>query len=290
VRGEEKGTGRCVTNTHLPAFFSRRGLHGREGGDVNAIILAAGFGTRLSHLGYPKAFARLGKSTAINRAVDAVNVAGVKAVHVAISGRWAGEFYRWREGVLASAEPGRPGTIPYLRLHNDGALTAEERLGAVGSLEFVLGRLGNARAFLLLPVDTVLAKRVDAFLARSMGEASDCPWVEVRSVSGADAAELGKVECSEDGRVLRVRKDSPSSLAWLGPAWFPPSVVPLVSEYCAGCRAGGTLPDDLGAFIEWLAARRPVMVAPASGDERCFEIGTPRGLEVAQAWFGNGRR
>src|SRR5215210_9411086 len=100
---------------------------------MNAIVLAAGYATRLRPLteNFPKPLLPVGGRPMIDWIVDRIEeVDDLEGVHVVTNARYAPEFRRWAEG--------RP-----IQVHDDRTTSNEDRLGAVGDLRLTIedGRL-----------------------------------------------------------------------------------------------------------------------------------------------------
>lgn len=258
---------------------------------MNAIVLAAGFGTRLGEVGrkQAKSFLPMGKGPALDRIVGALNVLEITSVHIAHNALWSRSFRNWLPTVADHSEGGHTGRLPYIRLHNNGVFSVDQRRGAVGDLEFVLQRLGEPREFILFCGDNVPAQTIKPFLRRTREIDPAAAWLEVRTSVPHDS-DLGQLVVDPEGEIVGLRRGGDSrSGVWLGPAYFPAECVPLVSRYCAEVRSAGKLPDELGGFVDWLARNYRVLGAAADPKELCFEIGSPHGLELARAYFGGGR-
>lgn len=258
---------------------------------MNGIILAAGFGTRLGELGkrHSKAFLPVGRKSAIDWVVDSINVPTVDAIHVVHNARWAASFRRWRESIREESVPDRPCRYPYFRVHNDGVTSSEYRLGAVGDLEWLLRRLGAARAFVLAPVDTISSFDISLLLDEAFSRGgSNAVVLTTRTVDGVDSQQLGKVDVDPEGVLVNFYEKPAVQIdtAWLGPAYFPEAAVPLIHQYCFEARTAGTVPDRLGDLVRWLIGKVPIRCWRGDDAGVCFDIGTPHGYESANAYFG----
>src|SRR5207248_8484689 len=103
---------------------------------VKAILLAAGYGTRLRPLtdDRPKHLLPVGGRPMLDWILDWVReLEDVDAVHLVTNSRFAPDFSRWAE--------------PYgVTVHDDGTTSNEDRLGAVGDLRLVIESAGLQRS------------------------------------------------------------------------------------------------------------------------------------------------
>jgi glucose-1-phosphate thymidylyltransferase len=214
---------------------------------MNAIILAAGYATRLRPLTdtWAKELLPVGGRPIIDRIVDGLSaVDEIAAVHVVTNARKADGFHAWAEGrdVL---------------VHDDGTTSNEDRLGAIGDMQFVIDRAGLDDDLLVIAGDNLFEFSVPEFVSfwHGKGRASA---VAVRDVGSLElAAQYGIVALDEDGRVIDfVEKpaDPPSTLAATATYLFHREHAALIRGYLADGQPG----DQPGRFVAWLQEREPV--------------------------------
>jgi glucose-1-phosphate thymidylyltransferase len=196
---------------------------------VKAIILAAGYATRLRPLTetWAKELLPVGGRPIIDRIVDGLSaVEEIDVVHVVTNSRKADRFHAWAEG-------------RDVIVHDDGTTSNEDRLGAVGDMEFVIDRAGIDDDLLVIAGDNLFDFSLADYVAfwRSKGRASA---VAVRDVGSLElAAQYGIVALNEDDRVIDfVEKpaDPPSTLAAIATYLFHREHVPLIRSYLAAGR------------------------------------------------------
>lgn len=146
---------------------------------MKALLLGAGYGTRLYPLtrDLPKPLLRIGRKPMVEWILDRLATApGLDEVALVTNARFAGQFESWARGYR--------GPIP-VRIFNDGTTSNEDRLGAVGDMQFVL-REGKIDDDLLVVAGDNLfefdAKHLVEF-ARSKGGPAVC----LKDMAGAGA-------------------------------------------------------------------------------------------------------
>jgi glucose-1-phosphate thymidylyltransferase len=241
---------------------------------MRALILAAGFGTRLGPLGEERAkgLLEVAGRPAIEFAVRAAEaVSGVREIHVVTNARFHEAFAEWAAR-RASARP--------LRLWNDGAKRAEDRLGAIGDVRFWLARERPREGLLVLAADNVF----DFSLAPLAERARREPVVALCDVETTErVSRLASVELDAEERVVRFVEKDPAprdTLACVALYGLPNSALGELDRHAAE----GGAPDNLGYFIEWLHRRRAVRGLRMAG--RFVDVGTAEDYERAQALFG----
>jgi glucose-1-phosphate thymidylyltransferase len=214
---------------------------------MNAIILAAGYATRLRPLTdtWAKELLPVGGRPIIDRIVEGLSaVDEIDAVHVVTNARKAPAFHTWAEG--------REVTV-----HDDGTTSNDDRLGAIGDIQFVLDTAGIDDHLLVIAGDNLFDFSLPDFVSfwRSKGRASA---VAVRDVGSLElAAQYGIVALDGDGRVtdfVEKPADPPSTLAATATYLFHREHAALI----AGYLAAGQPADQPGRFVAWLQREEPV--------------------------------
>lgn len=240
---------------------------------MRAVILAAGFGSRLGELGAdgPKGLLEVAGRPAIEfTAAAAEALPTVTGVDVVTNARFHDAFAAW----AARRRSARP-----LRLWNDGARHAGERLGAIGDLRRWLALATPRQPVLVLGADNVF----DFSLAPLAERARREPAVALVDVGTPErVSRLASVELDAEARVVAFVEKDPaprSTLACSALYGLPASALGELDQYAA---AGGA-PDNLGFFVEWLHRRRVVRGVRMEG--RFVDIGTPEDYARARALF-----
>ncbi len=239
---------------------------------MKAIVLAAGYATRLRPLTdtWAKELLPVGGTPILTSIVESIQtVADVDEVHVVTNAHKAPAFVEWAQG--------REVTV-----HDDGTSTNEDRLGAIGDMQFVIERAGIDDDLLVIAGDNLFEFDLSEFVRywRSKGTASA---IAVRDVGTRELAQrYGIVDLAEDGRVLdfvEKPEDPPSTLAATATYLYHRAHVPLVRTYLDD----GNPPDQPGRLVGWLYQREPVY--GWAFDEGWYDIGDHEQLLEADNRF-----
>jgi glucose-1-phosphate thymidylyltransferase len=214
---------------------------------VNAIILAAGYATRLKPLTdtWAKELLPVGGRPIIDRIVDGLAaVDEIEAVHVVTNARKADGFRVWAED-------------RDVIVHDDGTTSNEDRLGAIGDMQFVIDQAGLEDDLLVIAGDNLFDFNLQDFVSfwRGKGRASA---VAVRDVGSLElAAQYGIVALDDDARVtdfVEKPADPPSTLAAIATYLFHRDHAALIRGYLAA----GQPADQPGRFVAWLQREEAV--------------------------------
>jgi len=215
---------------------------------MNAILLAAGYGTRLYPLtkDCPKALLPLGKGVVLEIIVEALTgVPGVSRVALVTNHRFIGQFQAWQ-----SRRPVK------LELIDDGSTTPETRLGAIRDLRLGLEQVGLDDDVLVLGTDNLFTWSLADLVAFAQSK-RPASTVALRQTSSLEeACRSAVVEVDAEGWLVHcVEKPDPAHLSPRPPCWvalcvyyFPTPCLGRVDEFV---RLGGNV-DAPGYFIEWL--------------------------------------
>jgi glucose-1-phosphate thymidylyltransferase len=238
---------------------------------MKAIVLAAGYATRLQPLtdSIAKQLLPVGGRPMMDWVCDKVEEL-TEDIHVVTNARFAPDFERW-----AAARSG-------VTVHDDGTVSNDDRLGAIGDIAFVLERTGGDDDLLVIAGDNLFDFSLVGFAGhwRGKGVASavavyDCGDLEL-------ATHYGVVELGDDDRVLGFEEkpsEPRSTLAATATYLYHREHVPLVGRYLAE----GNAPDQPGRLIAWLCAREPVYGYRFDGP--WFDVGNPEQLlEADNRW------
>jgi glucose-1-phosphate thymidylyltransferase len=221
---------------------------------VKALVLAAGYATRLRPLtdSIPKQLLPVGGRPMIDWILDRVRDTSVDEIHLVTNGRFAADFERWAQG-------------KDVIVHNDGTMSNEDRLGAIGDIRFV----GIDDDLLVLAGDNLF----DASLAdyEAFWRASGGSSLAVRDIGDKTlASQYGVVDVDADDRIvdfLEKPAEPPTTLCATAMYLYTREHAGWVSEYLDE----GNPPDQPGNYVGWLHKRAPVYAYRLPGE--WYDIG-----------------
>ena len=245
---------------------------------MKAIILAAGYATRLYPLtkNFPKPLLEVGGKTILDHLLEQIKViADIDGVYVVTNHRFYRHFADWARANRAIK------TGVETEILDDGTTSNDNRLGAVGDIQFAIEARDIADDVLVLAADNILLfslpKLVNTFNSNPVSH------IAVRhNPDYEDRKRRGNVQLDKDNRVLQFieKPDRPISEWSASPVYiYPASILPRFKEYIAN---GGN-PDAPGHFLEWLHTCETVYAYDIEGG--VLDIGNRESLADARAFF-----
>ena len=245
---------------------------------MNVLILAAGYATRLYPLTLKKAKPLLvvGGKPIIEWVVD--NLAGIpdlETIYVVTNDKFAADFQAWSERYQSR----KRGTEFKFKIINDGSTSDEDKLGAIGDINFVVTRENLSQSSLLVVAgDNLLTESLANFVECARGTDAT---VAVYDVGDAEAIKkYGNISVDADGILTRFQEkpEKPQgTLAAVAVYYYSPAVLSLLTTYLAASNN----PDQPGRFVQWLYTRKPVKTFQIKG--KWLDIGSKETLENADA-------
>ena len=246
---------------------------------MNALILAAGYATRLYPLTLNKAkpLLEVGGKPIIEWLVDnLLTVSGLKTTYVVTNAKFAADFQDWAKAYQSKNKT-------EIRIVNDGSTSDDDKLGAIGDINLVLTRekIGDDD-LLVIAGDNLFEQPLVDFVNIAKRSAAT---VAVYDVGDLEAMKkYGTITVDEKGVVtsFEEKPEKPkSTLASIALYYYSRNVLPLFAAYLAD----GNNPDQPGRFLQWLYTRQPVNTFQMSG--RWLDIGSKETLAQADKIFAN---
>ena len=239
---------------------------------MKAIILAAGYGTRLYPLTLdkPKAFVEVNGKPIIDYIIERVDeVEEVDKIFIVTNDKFFPAFEEWKEKAPTKKE---------IIIVNDNTKSNEERLGALGDLLFVLDKERVDDDILLISSDNIFD-----FDLSAITKERDRDVVGVYEINIEEIKKYGVVELDENKKIVGMQEkpqEPKTNLASTGIYLFRKETLHLMRQYK---EEGGNM-EGPGYFLEWLPKRKDVYGYVFKG--KWFDIGSLEALEKAKKAFG----
>ena len=230
---------------------------------MKTIILAAGYSTRLYPLtlNFPKALLPIQGTEIIKYMLDdLIKTPGIDEITLVTNHRYFPLFQTWTKTYF-----------PAIEVIDNGTTSKENRLGAIGDLQFVLDKKKWNDDILVLPSDTLFEFKLSEVLnifKKYKGFTSvvrDCGDLEIIR------EKLGCAEIKDDQLISFEEKPKQPKSTYLSvPVYiYPKQTLPLIQEYI---DAKQNL-DSPGAIIPWLLTKTDCYVYDM-GSGYSYDVGT----------------
>ena len=244
---------------------------------MNAVILAAGYATRLYPLTLdrPKALLPVaGRPMVEHLLLRLEGVEGLNAIHLVTNSKFAGAFREWSAGWDGQE----------VQIVDDGTSDEETKLGAIGDLELTIRAAAIDDDLIVLAGDNLFSESLAPFGAFARAKAA--PVIGVYDVGDLEAIRrYNSITLDEDDRLtyFEEKPEHPrTTLTGIALYFYPRRSLGVVREYLAE----GNNPDQPGRLIEWLYPREPVYAWRVPG--RWYDIGSAETLAEADRAFSAG--
>ena len=244
---------------------------------MNAVILAAGYATRLYPLTLdrPKALLPVaGRPMVEHLLLRLEGVEGLDAIHLVTNSKFAGAFREWAAGWDGQE----------VQIVDDGTSDEETKLGAIGDLELTIRAAAIDDDLIVLAGDNLFSESLAPFGAFARAKAA--PVIGVYDVGDLEAIRrYNSITLDEDDRLtyFEEKPEHPrTTLTGIALYFYPRKSLGVVREYLAA----GNNPDQPGRLIEWLYPREPVYAWRVPG--RWYDIGSAETLAEADRAFSAG--
>jgi glucose-1-phosphate thymidylyltransferase len=224
---------------------------------VKALILAAGYATRLYPLtrSVAKPLLPLAGRPMLDYLLERMSESPeISEVHLVTNRKFADAFREWAE----------PRDVV---VHDDGTTSEDDRLGAIGDIQFVVDRIGAGDDLFVVAGDNLFDYSVDDYVDfwRGKGDGSAIVLYDVGDLALVPKYSSVDIDANDRVTSLVEKPESPTStLVGTASYIYHRDHVPLIRRYLDE----GNAPDQPGRFLVWLVPRAPVYGYRATGDWR----------------------
>ena len=242
---------------------------------MKGLILAAGYATRLYPLtkNTPKPLLKVAGKTILDYIVEKMDrVADIDEIIIVTNNKFASHFEEWAEEAEYSKE---------FTVVNDGTLTNEDRLGAIGDTQYVIEKLELADDLMIVAGDNLFDFELTDFVDFFKEVGTDC----ITAYAEEDEEQIkraGVVDLDENSKVLSFEeKPAEPKSNFAVPAFYiyEKDTLSFFKKYLEA----GNDPDAPGNFIPFLIEEKPVHAFQFEGKR--YDIGTVESYERVQNIF-----
>ncbi|MGK0187327.1 MAG: glucose-1-phosphate thymidylyltransferase [Verrucomicrobiales bacterium] len=244
---------------------------------MNLVILCAGYAQRLQGIGngVPKALLPVRGRPMLDHVLEKMGThPALKTVSVITNAAHFSAFEDW----MATSPEVKRLHIP-LAVLNDGSLSCEDKLGAIGDLGWAIQEANLEQNDLAVVAgDTLFSSSQQQFIEKSLGKPCTIGTFDTRDVEVVKR--IASITTATDGRILHFEekpKSPRSTVGGIALYCFRSDCLPLIRQYLAE----GNNPDQAGHLIAWLSKRVKTYGIPIDGD--WIDIGSPDSYRFAES-------
>ena len=244
---------------------------------MKAIILAAGYATRLYPLTkkFPKPLLKVKGRPIIDYIVDKLGlVGGINEIYIVTNSKFIAEFRRWAKTLKSSKK---------ITLVDDLTKNNQDRLGAIGDINFVIKNKKVREDLLVVGGDNLFSGSLQGFLATAKKNKAATSLGLYRLKRKKDASRYGVVRLDKSKRVISFQEkpEHPNSnLVAMCLYYISKKYLNLIKVYLGNKK---TKADATGSYIAWLKDRITVYGYVFNGS--WFDIGDKKYLNAAKGVF-----
>jgi glucose-1-phosphate thymidylyltransferase len=216
---------------------------------MKCLLLGAGYATRLYPLTRerPKPLLPVGGIPMLQRIVEEVNrVPDVDRIYVVTNHRFVSHYYNWlRDYTL------QKGSLPkIIEIFDDLTTSPDDRLGAIGDINFVLKNAKVDDDLLVIAGDNLFTFQLNDFISFAREKKSSA--VCLKDLKSKKLVSLyGMVEVDKNQKIVDFEEKPPkarTTLISIGVYYFSRQHLPLFTTYLEQRHS----PDAPGFYLQWL--------------------------------------
>ena len=242
---------------------------------MKCLILAAGYATRLYPLtkDTPKPLLEVAGKSILERLLDKISLIDkIDHVYVVTNSKFAQAFEEW-VGQYTYTKP--------LTVIDDGTTSNDNRLGAIGDIQYVIDQVDLSDDLMILAGDNLFD--FELFDLEQFFQEKNADVITAYEITDIGLARrVGIVEIDPSAKILSFEeKPQEPKSNWGVPALYiyKRETLPLIKQYLQE----GNNPDAPGHFIPWLIKHKPVFAFQFKG--QWHDIGTIESYQEAQLVF-----
>ncbi len=245
---------------------------------MKCILLCAGYATRLYPLteNYPKALIEIEKGKPIlDYILSEVNtISEIDKIYVVSNEKYYKNFVDWKNNVKSDKE---------IEIINDHTTSNEDRLGAIGDIQYVIKEKNINDELLVIAGDNLfdykLRDVIDFYNERK--SATICTK-RIDDVSLLKRLAVATMDNDYKIIDLTEKPEVPKSNIGVYTTYvYPKEIINHLDTYLAD----GNNPDAPGYLVEWLYKRQPVYSYCIDGN--CFDVGTFETLDEVRNLYNS---
>lgn len=218
---------------------------------MKALIMAAGYATRLYPLtlNTPKPLLKIGKKLMVEHILDKMNeVDEIDEIFIVTNDRFFSNFVEWLKTYDNKKQ---------IKIINDNTKSNEDRLGAVGDIDFVIKKENIQGDFLIVAGDNIFEFSLkDVAQMANEKRASVVAAFDLQDKSKL-AKKFGTIEIDSDNKIIGFEEKPEFPKSSLAATCCYVLKKEDVEEF-ENCIREHRKPDNAGDFVRYLSQKKPV--------------------------------
>lgn len=243
---------------------------------MKALILAAGYGTRLKEItkDSPKPLLPINDKPLLNYILDSLkDLDGLNEVLVVTNAKFYDHFLDWAAGLNFDKK---------VTIVNDGTLSPENRLGSIGDIEFVIKNQNVSEDLLVVGGDNLFDFNLKEYIAfaKALPGAVSIGAYDIGDIT--QAANFGVLALGKNGLITSFEEKPQNPLSSLVAMCFyylPKQTLEIITVYLKETKKA----DRAGDYIQWLCEKGEVFGFKFTG--KWYDIGSIEAYREAQQNF-----
>lgn len=245
---------------------------------MKCILLCAGYATRLFPLteNFPKALLEVGGRPLLDYIVDEVNsLDEVDQIYLVTNDKYTPHFEKWAQ---------EKNNVKPITVFNDKTTTNDNRLGAIGDIEFTIKNANIDDDTLIIAGDNLFTFKLRDFV--DFQKANQSSAICVKPEKYDTLKRLGVVETNENMKIVGFEEkpaEPKGKYAASAVYLYPREVMPIFEQYIKE----GNNADAPGNFVAYLYTHKPVYAYAFDGI--WYDVGTHEALAEVNELYKNNK-
>lgn len=244
---------------------------------MKCILLCAGYATRLFPLteNFPKALLEVGGRAILDYTLDKVNeIEEIDEIYLVTNAKYTPHFKKWAE---------EKKNIKPIIVFNDGTSTNDDRLGAIGDINFTIDKANIDDDILVLATDNLFDFKLKDFV--EFYKIKNAPSVCVREEQDIELLKrVGVAILDNENKIIDFTEkpaEPKSKFAVYAEYIYPRNVLPKIKQYLVE----GNSADAPGNLVAYMYQQTPTYAYCFEGE--CYDVGTHEALALVNELYSN---
>lgn len=244
---------------------------------MKCIFLCAGYATRLFPLteNFPKALLEVGGRAILDYTLDEVNeIDEIDEIYLVTNAKYTPHFQKWAES---------KNNVKPITVFNDGTTNNDDRLGAIGDIQFTINNAKIDDDILVLATDNLFTFKLKDFV--EFYKNKNAPSVCVREEQDMNLLKrVGVAKLDSDMKILDFEEkpaEPKSNYAVYAEYIYPKNVLPEINKYLEE----GNSCDAPGNLVAYMYKKMPTYAYAFKGE--CYDVGTHEALAQVNELYNN---